>query len=192
MRSPLAPIAKLSSKSSKRSDSPYPDRLIPLGRVVNTHGVRGEIRFLPHAFPCQTLIKGLTVFLQEKDGQPCPYTITSLRVHRPFLLLKLAGIDSYEAADALREHVLAVDESLLPPLQDGEFYYYQVIGLHVRTTTNQDLGVITQVFFSGGHDIWVVQQGEKEYLIPVTEEIVQTIDIAGGQAVIEPLPGLLE
>ncbi len=192
MRSPLAPIAKLSSKSSKKSDPTPPSRFIPLGRVVNTHGVRGEIRFLPHAFPCQTLVQGLTVFLQAKDGQPQPYTLTSLRVHRPFLLLKLAGIDSLETADALRDSVLAVDESLLPPLREGEFYYYKVIGLHVHTTTNQDIGVITQVFFSGGHDIWVVQQGEKEYLIPVTEEIVRTIDIAGGQAVIEPLPGLLE
>ena len=192
MRSPLELIAKLSSKSSKKSDSSCPGRLIPLGRVVNTHGVRGELRFLPHAFPCQTLVKGLTVFLQEKDGQQQPYTITSLRVHRPFLLLRLAGIDSYEAADALREKVLAVDESLLPPLQDGEFYYYQVIGLHVRTTTNQDLGVIAQVFFSGGHDIWVVQHEKKEYLIPVTEEVVRTIDIPGGQAVIEPIAGLLE
>jgi 16S rRNA processing protein RimM len=192
MRSPLAPIAKLSSKSSKKSDSATPNRLIPLGRVVNTHGVRGELRFLPYAFPCQTLAKEFTVFLQRKDGQESPFTLTSLRVHRPFLLLKLAGIDSRDAAEALRETVLAVDESCLPPLQDGEFYYYQVIGLQVRTTTNQDLGVITQVFFSGGHDIWVVQQGKKEYLIPVTEEIVQTIDLASGIAVIEPLPGLLD
>jgi 16S rRNA processing protein RimM len=85
-----------------------------------------------------------------------------------------------------------VEESILPPVQEGEFYYYQVIGLHVRTTAGRDIGVISRVFFSGGHDIWVVQQGEKEYLIPVTEEIVRVIDIPGGHAVIEPLDGLLD
>lgn len=169
-----------------------PARLIPLGRVVNTHGVRGEIRLLPYAFPCQTLAKGLTVFLQEKDGAVHPYTIVSLRSHRPFVLLKLETIDSLELAESLREKVLAVEESVLPAIQEGEFYYYQVIGLPVRTTAGRNIGVISQVFFSGGHDIWVVQEGEKEYLIPVTEEIVRVIDIPGRQIVIEPLEGLLD
>ena len=192
MRLPHGPIAKLSSKSSKKSNPPDPARLIPLGRVVNTHGVRGEIRLLPYAFPCQTLAKGLTVFLLEKDDEVRPYTIVGIRSHRPFVLLKLETIDSLERAETLREKTLAVEESVLPPVQDGEFYYYQVIGLSVRTTAGREIGVISQVFFSGGHDIWVVQEGKKEYLIPVTEEIVRVIDIPGGHVVIEPLDGLLD
>ena len=192
MRLPRGPIAKLFSKSSKKSDRPGPARLIPLGRIVNTHGVRGEIRLLPYAFPCQTLSKGQTVFLSEKDGCAVPYLIVSLRSHRPFVLLKLETIDSLELAEALRERVLAVEESVLPPLQEGEYYYYQVIGLDVRTTSGEAIGAISQVFFSGGHDVWVVQQGKKEYLIPVTEEIVRVIDIPGGNVVIEPIDGLLD
>ena len=192
MRLPLGPTAKLSSKLSKKSDHSCPSRLIPLGRVVNTHGVHGEIRFLPYAFPCPTLSKGLTIFLQEKNGITQPYTITGIRPHRPFLLLRLATIDSIELAEGLREKVLVVEESVLPRLQDGEFYYHQVIGLQVRTTAGQEIGVISQVFFSGGHDIWVVQQGKKEYLIPVTEEVVRVIDIPGEHVVIEPLDGLLD
>jgi len=160
--------------------------------VVNTHGVRGEIRLLPYASPCLTLSKGLTVFLSEKDGETLPYTISSLRSHRSFVLLKLETIDSLELAESLREKVLSVEESVLPPVQEGEFYYYQVIGLPVHTTAGHDVGVVAQVFFSGGHDIWVVQKGEKEYLIPVTEEIVRVIDIPGGQIVIEPIEGLLD
>src|SRR5882672_646158 len=110
MRLLLGLIVKLSSKSSKKSDPPDPGRLIPLGRVVNIHGVRGEIRLLPYAFPCQTLSKGLTVFLSEKDGETHPYTIASLRPHRSFVLLKLETIDSLELAEGLREKILAVEE----------------------------------------------------------------------------------
>lgn len=154
--------------------------------------MRGEIRLLPYAFPCQTLSKGQTVFLLEKDGRAVPYLVVSLRSHRPFVLLKLETIDSLELAEALRERVLAVGESALPPLQEGEFYYYQVIGLDVRTTSGEVIGKISQVFFSGGHDVWVVRQGKKEYLIPVTEEIVRVIDVPGGHAVIEPIDGLLD
>src|SRR5215203_4335535 len=109
MRLPRGPIAKLFSKSSKKNDPSDPTRLIPLGRVVNTHGVRGEVRLLPYAFPCQTLAKGLTVFLLEEDGRAVPYLIVSLRSHRPFALLKLETIDSLELAEALRGRVLAVE-----------------------------------------------------------------------------------
>jgi len=106
--------------------------------------------------------------------------------------MKLQGVDTLNQAQALRESVVSVAETELAPLQDGEFYYCQVIGLKVRTGAGNELGTIAQVFFSGGHDVWVVRQGKEEYLIPVTEEIVRSIDIPGGQAIIEPIAGLLE
>ena len=182
----------MSSKLSKKNDPQHPARLIPLGRLVNTHGVRGELRLLPYAFPCHTLKKDITVFLQDQHGRTQPCIVDKARPRAPFVLIKLRGIDSLEQAQSLREMIITVEETLLPPLQTGEFYYYQVIGLQARTVSGKDIGVITQVFFSGGHDIWIVQQGEKEYLIPVTEEVVRTIDITGGYVTIEPLAGLLD
>jgi len=192
MRWPHGRTAKLSSKSSKKNEHQPTAPLVPLGRLVNTHGVRGELRFLPFSFPCHTLHPGLTVFLQDEDGQIHECTIEGVRPRAPFVLLKLAGVDSIDHAETLREKVVAVEETVLPPLKDGEFYYYQVVGLRVRTTKETEVGEIVQVFFSGGHDVWVVRQGKKEYLIPVTEEIVRSIDLPGRQAIIEPLAGLLE
>jgi len=187
-----ARTAKLSSKSLKSSDTSAPARLVPLGRLVAPHGVRGELRLLPYAFPCQTLQKGLTVWVQDKTGPSQAYTITQVRPHAPCLLVKFQGVDSRSQAQALRNTTLSVAEALLLPLQDGEFYYYQVIGLKVQTPAGKQLGTIAQVFFSGGHDIWVVQRGQEEYLIPVTEEVVRAIDIPGGNVIIEPIAGLLE
>jgi len=138
------------------------------------------------------LQKGLTVFLQGKTDPACAYTLESVRPHAPFVLVRLQGVNSLDQARALRDIVVSVEEDLLPPLQDGEYYYYQVIGLKVCTTASEQIGTIAQVFFSGGHDVWVVRQGKKEYLIPVTDEIVRSIDIPGGQAIIEPIEGLLE
>lgn len=163
-----------------------------LGRVVSTHGVRGELRLLPYASPCQTLRPGLTVWGQSKHSPGRLYTIAGIRAHEPVLLVKLQGIDSLTQARELRDAVVSVEEHLLAPLHDSEFYYYQVIGLKVRTLSGKHVGTITQVFFSGEHDVWIVRQGKEEYLIPVTEEIVRTIDIPGGQVLIEPLEGLLE
>jgi 16S rRNA processing protein RimM len=106
--------------------------------------------------------------------------------------VKFQGIDSRSQAEALCDTIVSVGEDLLLPLQDGEFYYYQVIGLKVQTPAGKPLGTIVQVFFSGGHDVWVVQRGQEEYLIPVTEEVVRAIDIPGGKVIIEPTAGLLE
>lgn len=192
MRWPHGRIAKLSSKSSKKNEQPLAP-LVPLGRLVNTHGVRGELRFLPYSFPCQTLYPGLTIFLQDnEDGQPHSYTVERARPRAPFVLVKLVGVDSLDHAETLREKVVAIEETDLPSLREGEFYYYQVVGLAVRTTKGMEVGKITHVFFSGGHDVWVVRHGKKEYLIPVTEEIVRSIDLSRKEAIIEPLAGLLE
>ena len=203
-------------KSSKKNDGLGPASFIALGRLVNTHGVRGELRLLPYAFPCPTIRKGLVVQLQnphnpkdlkdlpkdpnESSGKCCSAVIEKVRLHKPFVLIALEGISSREQAHALRDMIVAVEEHELPPLQDGEFYYYQVIGLTVLTTSGEELGTIEEVFFSGGHsggndvghDVWVVQKGKQEYLIPATEEIVRRIDIPNKQAVIEPLDGLLD
>ena len=192
MLSPHEQTEKLSSKSSKKNNQQHQAPLVPLGRLVNTHGVRGELRLLPHAFPCPTLHPGLTVFLQNARGELHTHRVAGVRPRAPFVLIKLAGVDSLDHAATLREMTVAVEEPVLPPLKEGEFYYYQVVGLTVLTTTGTEIGEIVQVFFSGGHDIWVVRQGKKEYLIPVTEEIVRSIDIPGRRAIIDPLEGLLE
>lgn len=150
------------------------------------------MKFLPYAPPCLTLQKGITVSLQGKTGEVRSLIVEGVRPQPPFFLLRLQGITSLEQAQTLRDSVLAVEAHLLPPLAEGEFYYYQVVGLPVFTSSGECLGSITQVFFSGGHDVWVVQQGEKEYMIPVTEEIVRSIDMPGRRIVIEPLEGLLD
>lgn len=121
-----------------------------------------------------------------------PFTVESVRPHAPFLLVRFQEITSLEQAQELRNAVVSVEERRLPPLREGEFYYYQMIGLNVFTTTGETVGRIAQVFFSGGHEVWSVRQGKKEHLIPMTEEIVRSIDITGGRAVIEPMEGLLD
>jgi 16S rRNA processing protein RimM len=185
-------IATVSSKLAKRYNDASEDRLVPLGRLVKTHGVRGQLRFFPNAFPCLTLREGVAVSLKGKDGMVRLLTVESVRPQAPFLLIRFQDITSLEQAQELRDAIVFAAEEMLPPLEEGEFYYYQVVGLQVFTTSEEPIGVIAQVFFSGGHDVSVVRHGKKEYMIPVTDEVVRSIDIPGGRVVIEPLEGLLD
>ena len=192
MRRLPGPTAKLSLRLSKKNSRPRPATRIELGRVVNTHGVRGEVRFLPHSSPCLTLRPGLRVTLCKPDASEEEVELKQVRPHAPFLLLKFVGVDSRDRAEALRESGLFVDESDLPQLQAGEFYHYQVIGLPVRTLTHESIGTIEEVLTTPGHDVFVVRDGEKEYLIPVVEEVVRTISIEERLVIIDPPAGLLE
>ena len=184
--------AKLSLRLSKKNSRPSPATRIALGRVVNTHGVRGEVRFLPHSSPCPTLRPGLRVTLQKTDASEENLELKQVRPHASFLLLKFVGIDSRDRAEALRGSSLLVDETDLPHLQVGEFYHYQVIGLPMRTLTHESIGTIAEVLTTPGHDVFVVRNGTKEYLIPVVEEVIRTIAIEDRLVIIDPPEGLLE
>lgn len=184
--------AKLSLRLSKKNSRPSPATQIELGRVVNTHGVRGEVRFLPHSFPCPTLRPGLRVTLRKTDAPEEGFELKQVRPHASCLLLKFAGVDSRDRAEALRESRLLVDESDLPQLQVGEFYHYQMIGLPIRTLAQESIGTIAEVLTTPGHDIFVVRDGEKEYLIPVVEDVIRTIAIEDRLVIINPPEGLLE
>ncbi len=183
---------KLSSKLSKKNNVPSVATLIELGRVVNTHGVRGEVRLRPHSSPCPTLQPGLCVTLRKKDDWEETFELIQVRPHASFILLKFAGIDSRDRAEALRDTILLVEETALPQLHAGEFYHYQLIGLPIQTMTKEPVGTIAEILTTPGHDVFVVRNGEKEYLIPVVEEVIRTIAIEGRLVIIDPPEGLLE
>ena len=182
----------MSSKSSKKNNAPSTTKLIEIGRVVNTHGVRGEVRLLPHSAPTLTLRPGLCVTLRAKDSSEDEIKILQVRPRAPFLLLKFAGIESRNQAESLRDSILLVKERDLPRLEEGEFYHYQLIGLAIRTITHEQVGTIAEVLTTQGHDLLVVHNQEKEYLIPVVEDIIRTIDFESRQVIIDPPEGLLE
>ncbi len=184
--------AKLSLRLSKKNSRPSPATRIELGRVVGTHGVRGEVRFLPHSSPCHTLRPGLRVILRKTDASEEGFELKQVRPHAPCLLLRFVEVESRDRAETLRGSSLFVDETALPRLQAGEFYHYQVVGLPVRTLTQESIGTIAAVLTTPGHEVFVVRNGTKEYLIPVVEEVVRTLAPEERQVIIDPPEGLLE
>ncbi len=165
--------------------------LLPLGPLVNTHGIRGELRLLPYNPDSTTLRPGLRVVLRREDAQ-ITRQLRSLRRHKRFLLLTFDGCDSLDAAEALVGYELCVAVDDLPPLRVGEVYHYELVGMAVVTTAGDNLGTVTGVLTTSANDVCVVRQGAAEHLIPLVASVVREIDRDGRRVVIEPLPGLLE
>jgi 16S rRNA processing protein RimM len=107
-------------------------------------------------------------------------------------LLQFADVDSIEEAEPLVGTVLAVDEQELTPPAPGQYFVYQLEGLDVFTVAGERLGAIVRVFPTGSNEVLVVQNGEREHLIPMIADVVQSVDMASRRVVIEPIAGLLE
>jgi 16S rRNA processing protein RimM len=106
--------------------------------------------------------------------------------------ITLEGVDDVTAAQALRGCAVMVDAAKLPPLREGEFYYFQLFGAEVMLSNGQRLGTIEEIFPTGANDVWVVREGSREVLVPVIADVVKAIDLDGRRVTIEPLPGMLD
>jgi 16S rRNA processing protein RimM len=106
-------------------------------------------------------------------------------------VLKLAGIDSATAAEALRHRVLEVPEGELRPLGEGEYYHFQILGLEVRTSAGEVLGRVEQIISTGSNDVFVVRGQRGEVLIPAVDDVVKSVNLTVGRMEVEAVEGLL-
>ena len=165
---------------------------VVVGRIGRPHGVRGEVtvevrtddpdlRFVPGAV------------LRTDPAERGPITIAGVHWHSGTLLLRLEGVDSREAAEAVRNTELLVDVADLPEIEDPDsFYDHQIVGLTAQLPDGTVLGEVTVVRHEA-QDLLVVRRVEGgEVLIPFVSAIVPTVDLDGGFLVVDPPEGLLE
>lgn len=161
-----------------------------VARVLRPHGVRGEVRaevLTDYPERLRTIKK---LYLGD-EHELC--RVEGARLHKQFALIKLAGIDSRDAAEDLRTMLLYVSMEDAVPLDTDEYYDFQLEGLDVVTDTEELLGEIVEVFTApGANDVFIVHGPRGELLIPVIEDVIVGLDLDAGQVVIHPLPGLLD
>lgn len=162
-----------------------------MGEIVTTHGIRGWLKLKPYNPETAGLSRTKTVVLQ-KGEVIAHHSLEASRVHQGQVLVKLEGIDRIDEAERWVGSTLAVADKALRPLEPGEYYYYQVLGLDVYDTQGQWLGVLTRIWSKKGGDLYVVQGKAKEYLIPAVREMIEKIDLPGGKIIVNPPPGLLD
>ncbi len=169
--------------------------LATLGR---TRGLKGEMFAEPGGdWTPHELLQFRGLFLHP-SGQPVE--LASAWEHQGRLIVKLAGVDSIEQAEALRGQQLSLPPEARPPAPEGEFYIGDLLGCRViHAKTGEDLGVITNCFEYGGPLLMEVRrphegapEGGREVLVPFAGEICRQVDIAAKRIVIDPPEGLLE
>jgi len=169
-----------------------PKHLI-LGEVLRPHGVRGELRVrLLTDYP-ERIDKLESIYLgEDPNGKVTRYTVESMRMNQQYGLLKLKGIDDRTEAERYRQLLVMIDLKNAVPLEAGEFYLYELIGLEVHTESGDVLGTLTEVLETGANDVYVVK-GPKygEVLVPVLPHTIIKTDIAAKQVIVRLPEGLL-
>lgn len=164
-----------------------------VGKVVNTHGIKGEVRVISITDFTEERYKPgskLTLFIDGKN--PEELTVSSHRSHKSFDLLTFEGLNNVNEVEKMKGGVLRVPNTELGTLNEGEFYYHQIIGCQVLTLDGEEVGKITEVMSPGANDVWVVKvPGKKDVLIPYIDQIVKEVNIEEQKVIIEPMEGLL-
>ncbi|MFZ0832192.1 MAG: ribosome maturation factor RimM [Mycobacterium sp.] len=166
-----------------------------VGRVVKAHGVTGELVVEVRTDdPDRRFAPGSALLGRARDGAAREYTVESVRDHGGRLLLRLAGIDDRDTADAMRGVVFVIDSDELPPIDDpDEFYDHQLEGLEVHTVDGRDVGTVSEVLHTAAGELLAVRRDDgSEVLVPFVSAIVISVSLADRLIEIDPPEGLLE
>lgn len=163
--------------------------LVPVGRVLKAHGVRGELKVLPYGETLGGMEAGEKLFLIE-GGDRRQLTLARLRPQTRAWIAKFEEIESIDEALELTGMDLLVDKDRLPRLPEGEYYHFQLIGLSVETKEGEPLGTLSAIFQTAGNDVYVVESGGKELLVPAVEDVVCEVDLTSGKLVVDLPEGL--
>lgn len=165
--------------------------LIPVGRVVKTHGVRGAVKIYPYGETLSALEAGekLLVLAGGAEGA-LELTLAGLRPQKQGWIGEFEEITGMDQAQTLVGKELSMPEDRLPGLPEGEYYHYQLIGLTVQTGDGRIIGVLKAILETGSNDVYVAEQGGKELLIPAIEDVIREVDLEKARIIVDLPEGL--
>ncbi|MDP9164711.1 MAG: ribosome maturation factor RimM [Actinomycetota bacterium] len=168
-----------------------------VGRVVKAHGIGGEVVVdVRTDDPLGRFAPGAALRARARDKSERTLVVDSMREHSGRLLVRLEGVASRDAADALRGSLFIVDTADLPAISDpDEFYDHQLEGLRVRTVAGLDVGTVAEVLHTAAGEILAVRPDDgdgPEVLVPFVGAIVTAVSLEDGLVEIDPPDGLLD
>lgn len=156
-------------------------QFLAVGQIINTHGVKGELKIYPLTDDMKRFRKLKTVFI---DG--ALKTIVWCKFQSDTVILKIEGIETMEEANKLRNKYLEISREDAVSLPKDTFFVADLIGCSVYDSNENFLGVIFDVIKTGSNDVYWIKEG-KELLIPALKDIVINVDVENKKIVIKPV-----
>ena len=160
------------------------NRFLEAGQIVNTHGIRGEVKIVPWCDSPEFLLQFGTLYVDDK-----PLNVLEARVHKGNVLARLEGVEDVNAAMSLKGRTVFIDRTGVE-LPEGRHFIADLIGLNVvDADSGETLGVVADVLTPPAHEVYVVK-GEHEYLIPAVDEFVIETNVEDGYIKVRLIEGM--
>jgi len=164
---------------------------IYIGRVANTHGVKGGVKVFPTTDDISRFKKLKVVTLEDIKGNDKDYKILGLKYAGKFAVLQLEGIDTMEQALMLKQSIVKIPRKNALPLGKDEFYVQDLVGLDIFEEDVQ-IGVLSDVMFTGSNEVYIIDMTDgRELLLPAIKECVLKVTPKKNRMDIHIMEGLL-
>ncbi|MBQ3062122.1 MAG: 16S rRNA processing protein RimM [Clostridia bacterium] len=162
--------------------------IIEWGEIVNTHGVKGELKVMPFVE-----FKKLSKQVKSLNIGSKSYNIVGVREHKNMILLTLEGVDTMDKAEALRGKVLTTSRDAVD-LGEGHYFYSDIYGFEVYDErTEQVIGILDRIESFPGSDVYVIKTEEgREIMIPMVDAFDRGVDLEEECVYVETIGGMLE
>ncbi|MDD4689176.1 MAG: ribosome maturation factor RimM [Eubacteriales bacterium] len=162
---------------------------IEIGRIVNTHGIKGEVKVTPWC-DHPTVFETLKCLYDAKDNV---LEIVRVRYHKNSVILTLMGVSDINTAETYKGLVVYANRGDLEQLPDGSYYIRDLIGLQVETDDGRVLGKMTDCFPTGSNDVYVVKTTDKkDILLPAIPQVIKEVKLDEGKMIVTLMKGLVD
>ncbi len=162
---------------------------IKVGKIVNTHGIKGCLKCMPLTDDPDRF-EELEYVYTEKDNTR--RKIMDVWFRKDMVYLMLENINDMNAAESFKDTYISIYEDQLRELPQDSYYLFDLEGMEVFSSEGEHLGKIDIVYQTGANDVYEVINGNKSFLIPAVKEVVKEVDIKNKKMVINIIEGLLE
>jgi 16S rRNA processing protein RimM len=173
--------------------SEEPD-LVAVGQIVKPFGVRGEVRVRPLSDVPGRFEALKQVTLVAPSGQSVATVVNRVREDRGWYVLGLEAFSTPEEAARFRGGFVKIPRDQAPPLPDGQYYEFDLVGMTVSDEADRTLGILEEVLETGSNPVFVVKRAGRELLIPGTRAVVASVDVRNKTMRVraQAIEGLLE
>lgn len=165
---------------------------LQIGEIVNTHGVKGEVKVLPLTDNQDRFDSMKSIYI-DRNGNIEKIKIEGVKHLKSTVVLKLEGIDTIEAAEAMKGLFLQVDRKNAVKLSKDSYFICDIIGSQVEDMSGVVLGKLTEVLQTGSNDVYVVRNDEgREILLPALKNVIREVSVKAGVIKVEIPEGLID
>ncbi len=166
--------------------------LLCIGSISKPQGIRGELKVVSGLQLQDVFLSLEKVYLQHQGKKSEWKAVRNVRAQNEFFVLKLEDVQTRNDAELYRGYDLYVQKDQIPDMPENTYFVSELIGIHVQSKNGDVIGKIDDVLHMPAHDIYVINTGEDEILIPAVKEFVKQVDLENSRIIIQPIDGMID